>query len=113
MSSYKEHCKECKEKLGFEHYVVHKWLDELAAQSWPYKFHRAARHHEGGVEEVRRKWGDDAAKAAELHIYADLKEDGIEADRIPSPEEMCKLYHINMKSLELAIEQGKKEENGK
>ena len=32
--------------------------------------HRVHRHHKKGIEE--KKWGDDAAKAAELHIRADF-----------------------------------------
>jgi len=36
--------------------------------------HRAYRHNRRGVEEVRRKWGDRAAKAAEIHIKRDEEE---------------------------------------
>jgi len=72
MSSYKEHCAECKEKLGKEWYVVHRWLDELFAKMGFHERHRQVRHHEKGIEEVRKMWGDEAAKAAELHIRADF-----------------------------------------
>jgi len=68
---YKEHCKECLEKLGKDWSVVHIWLDERAKETWPWMGHRMFRHHIVGVEEVRHKWGDEAAKAAELHIIAD------------------------------------------
>lgn len=78
--NYKEHCKECKEKLGNDWAVVHKWLDEFAPQYWPSQAHRAIRHHKEGVEEVRRLWGDRAAEAAELHIIADMGEVLSEAD---------------------------------
>ena len=33
--------------------------------------HRDIRHNEKGVEKVRLMWGDEAAKAAEIHILAD------------------------------------------
>lgn len=64
-----EHCKECLYKLGEEHREVHKWLDEFFNELGP--AHRAVRHHAGGVEEVRQKWGQSAADAAILHIKSD------------------------------------------
>ena len=70
MARYKEHCADCKAELGNDWSVVHRWLDEL------YKYfgekHRSFRHHRGGVEVVRKKWGDEAAKAAEIHIRKDF-----------------------------------------
>lgn len=72
MSSYKEHCIECQKKLGKDWSVVHLWLDEFFAKmGWDVK-HRDIRHHEVGIEEVRKMWGDDAAAAARLHIEADF-----------------------------------------
>ena len=38
--------------------------------------HRKKRHHEAGVEEVRRQWGEQAAAAARQHIISDLKMEG-------------------------------------
>ncbi|MDI6839264.1 MAG: hypothetical protein QMD71_00140 [bacterium] len=38
--------------------------------------HRKFRHHKEGIEQVRKMWGDEAAKAAEIHIRTDLKSDG-------------------------------------
>jgi len=68
---FKEHCIECREKLGDEWEKVHIWLDETAKGYFPWAGHRQIRHHEEGVEEVREMWGDEAAKAAELHIISD------------------------------------------
>ena len=51
----------------FEH--VHEWLDALFKVMGPK--HRSARHHAGGVEQVRKMWGDRAALAAEIHIKRD------------------------------------------
>ena len=64
MASYKEHCADCERELGCAHYVVHRWLDELYSRLGPK--HRSARHHQAGVAEVHRKWGPEAAKAAEI-----------------------------------------------
>jgi hypothetical protein len=69
MASFQQHCADCRRELGepFEH--VHQWLDALFKVMGPK--HRSARHHVGGVEQVRRMWGDQAAKAAEIHIMRD------------------------------------------
>ena len=65
------HCKDCLDELGDEFRYVHEWLDEFFAKLGPK--HRDIRHHRGGVEAVRQKWGDQAARAAEIHIIRDCK----------------------------------------
>jgi len=79
MASFEEHCEDCIRELGKPYQGVHIWLDELFKKLGPK--HRDARHHIGGVEEVRKKWGDESARAAEIHIMKDCG--GI----IPSKEE--------------------------
>ena len=69
MAEYKEHCKDCLMALGEEYGRVHRYLDEFCFTKGP--THRAIRHHTGGVEEVRKKWGNGAARAAEIHIARD------------------------------------------
>lgn len=69
MATYNEHCQECIEKLGQPFGPVHKWLDELQPTLGPQ--HRAIRHNEKGIMKVRRLFGDEAAKAARLHIERD------------------------------------------
>ena len=70
--TYEDHCEETLQKLGDRHERVHRWLDEFAKDTYPLVSHRVHRHHEAGVKEVRHKWGDSAAKAAELHILSDV-----------------------------------------
>jgi DNA-binding GntR family transcriptional regulator len=72
MAHFKEHCRECKEKLGEEFPQVHKWLDEFFPRLGFDVRHRDVRHHEDGIEEVRKMWGDEAAEAARLHIANDF-----------------------------------------
>lgn len=72
MSSYKEHCVECQQKLGKDWSVVHRWLDEFFAKMGFDVRHRDIRHHEKGIDEVRRMWGDQAAQAARLHVATDF-----------------------------------------
>ena len=74
MANRAEHCRECKEKMGKEFDEVHKWLDGLASPKKGYlnMNHRRYRHHDDGVEEIRLMYGDEAAKAAEMHIITDF-----------------------------------------
>jgi len=81
----KAHCKECIEKIGNDWFCVHRWLDQTARDYWPWVGHRQIRHHAEGVEEVRKQWGDEAAKAAELHIISD-------EGYVPSKEQIKKKY---------------------
>jgi len=86
---WKEHAKQCKEKLGKDWIVVHRWLDEYTGIYWPSKIHRTHRHHKEGVEQVRKMWGDEAAGAAEMHIRADL-----ECEEIPTEKEINEQFGV-------------------
>lgn len=68
-----DHCKECEEILGKPFREVHLWLDEFAKKYSPHEKykHRKFRHHKEGVEEARKLFGYEGAKAAELHIRSD------------------------------------------
>jgi hypothetical protein len=81
----KAHCKECLEKMGDEWEHIHRWLDATARDYFPWMGHRQIRHHKEGVEQVRKLWGDEAAKAAEMHIISDF-------GKVPSKEEIRKRY---------------------
>lgn len=80
MSSHSQHCADCRRELGEPFEQVHEWLDALFKVLR--QKHRSARHHAGGVEQVRKMWGDPpslrsfggtcrAARAAEIHIMRD------------------------------------------
>ena len=69
MSSIEEHREDCRRELGEDFKHVHEWLDALFSALGPK--HRSARHHAGGVEQVRKMWGDRAALAAGIHIRKD------------------------------------------
>ena len=76
MPPFKQHCADCVRELGKPYERIHQWLDEYAklyvTQSGCISMrHWLHRHHKAGVEEARAKWGDDAARAAEIHILAD------------------------------------------
>ena len=74
---FQDHCLECERELGKAWEVVHRWLDEFAKHYHDpitKHYHWLHRHHTDGVEEVRHKWGDQAERAAELHIISDMGE---------------------------------------
>ena len=71
--------------MGREFEYVHRWLDATARDYFPWVGHRQIRHHKEGVEEIRKLWGDEAAKAAEMHIITD-------EGKVPTKEEIRKKY---------------------
>ena len=59
--------------FGKPYREVHEWLDAFHhTPGLGGVAHRRKRHHMQGVNEVRQKWGDEAAKVARLHIKMDL-----------------------------------------
>ncbi|MGV8058588.1 MAG: hypothetical protein AB2L12_11270 [Smithellaceae bacterium] len=85
MSTFEQHCTKCQQILGEPFPEVHLWLDEYFGQ-FPYGTrHRHLRHHRQGIEKVRKKFGERAALAAEIHIRQDLQTEGWPAEK-PIPE---------------------------
>src|SRR5438045_5365633 len=75
MPSFEQHCEESVRLFGQPFEEVHRWLDEFAGRPPHGMKHRKFRHHLAGIEEVRQKWGSQAAEVAKDHIVADLKLD--------------------------------------
>jgi len=69
MPTAEEHSQDCIRELGKPFREVHEWLDELFA--YVGSDHRDIRHNVLGVEKVRKIWGNEASKAAEIHILKD------------------------------------------
>lgn len=70
-----QHKQDCVKELGESFEEVHLWLDEYSEKLPVNIFqdqHRKHRHHKGGIEKVREMWGDQAARAAEIHILRDM-----------------------------------------
>ena len=76
MPSFEQHCEESVRLFGEPYEQVHRWLDEFAGRPPHGMRHRKFRHHQAGIDEVRRRWGDKAAVAAKAHIIADLRMEG-------------------------------------
>lgn len=87
MASFKEHCQETIKLLGKPYKEVHRWLDEFAGSEEFGMQHRKKRHHEAGIKEVIRQFGEVAGEAARQHIITDLKMEGwTEKDPFPKNE---------------------------
>ena len=71
MSSWKQHSEDCYAIIGSPWIEVHQWLDEYAKIYFPLKIHRIHRHHKEGIAECIKKWGEEAGKAAMIHILTD------------------------------------------
>jgi hypothetical protein len=81
-----EHIRQSLEKFGKSYSEVHHYLDEFFGDPNYGTHHRKKRHHLEGIEEVRLKWGDDAALAARAHIESDLRQEGWKPERDPFPK---------------------------
>lgn len=69
MGTFEEHKADTLNRLGKTYDEVHTYMDQ-----WHSKHgarHRFVLHHQEGIEEIRQKFGDDGAKAAECHIRLD------------------------------------------
>jgi hypothetical protein len=85
--TFKEHCEESVRLCGEPFRHVHEWLDEFAGYPPHGMRHRQFRHHQAGIDEVRRKWGDKAALVARAHIVSDLKQDQWVEGKDPFPRD--------------------------
>lgn len=83
-----DHCAESVALFGEDFRDVHVWLDECFSTPLGAR-HRRKRHHLAGIEQVRRRFGAQAAEAARRHVISDLKLEGwVEGrDRIPADED--------------------------
>ena len=96
MATLGKHCQDCQKELGEAFPYVHEWLDELQATYGP--AHRPFRHNTAGVEQVRARWGDRAAQAAEIHIKRDT------GGSIPTPQELRDFWGIRIEEIEPDID---------
>lgn len=88
MPDLERHFAESIRLFGKPYTKVHLWLDEFAKSRECGMRHRRRRHHEAGLEEVRKIFGEEAVAAARQHIIADLKMEGwTENDPFPKNEQ--------------------------
>ncbi|HAR35154.1 MAG TPA: hypothetical protein DCR95_14010 [Desulfobacter sp.] len=87
MPCFEEHCRESLSLFGKSYAEVHLWLDEFAGTE-KYGFrHRKVRHHEAGIAEACRLFGQEAGAAARQHIISDLETEGWgDGDPFPKDE---------------------------
>lgn len=76
MPIFEEHCQESIQQFGNAHAEVHRWLDEFAGTERYGMRHRRVRHHEAGIQEAIRRFGEAAGPVARQHIISDLRQEG-------------------------------------
>ena len=88
MSKFEDHCQESIALFGKPYEEVHYWLDKFQGTEKYRMRHRRVRHHEAGIQEAIRLFGEEAGAVARQHIISDLKEEGwTERDPFPQDEE--------------------------
>ena len=88
MSSFETHCEESVKIFGNPFKEVHYWLDEFAGAPRIGMKHRKKRHHEAGIQQAIKIFGEIGGQVARQHIISDLKEEGwTEQDHFPKDEE--------------------------
>ena len=93
MSKLEDHCAQSLGLFGKDFERLHRWLDELAGSERYGMRHRRVRHHEAGIEEAVRLFGEEVRPVARQHIIADLKEEGwTEIDPFPRDE----MHYVRM-----------------
>jgi hypothetical protein len=85
LSTFERHCQESEELFGEPFEEVHLWLDEFQGTPEYRMRHRRVRHHEAGIREAIKLFGEKAAQVARQHIISDLKEEGW-TDNDPFPK---------------------------
>ncbi len=87
MPSLEYHGEESERLFGKPYEEVHRWLDEFMGGPEYGMRHRKKRHHEAGIREAARHFGEEAGKAARQHVVADLKMEGWkDGDHFPRDE---------------------------
>lgn len=76
MALFEAHCRESLILLQNPYEEVHCGLDEYAGTPEYGIWHRKNRHHEEGITEIIRLFGDEAGRAAHRHIMTDIEEEG-------------------------------------
>lgn len=87
MSKFEDHCRESITLFGRPYAEVHLWLDEFHGTEKYKMRHRRVRHHEAGIKEAIKLFGEEAGAVAKQHIISDLKEEGwTNSDPFPRDE---------------------------
>jgi hypothetical protein len=88
MSTFEKHCEESIRLFVQPFEEVHRWLDQFQGTPKYGMRHRRVRHHEAGIQEAIRIFGEKAGLVARQHIISDLKEEGwTENDPFPKDEQ--------------------------
>ena len=85
--TFEEHCQESITLFGKPYEEVHKWLDEFQKAPGIGMKHRKFRHHQVGIKEALKLFGEEAERVARRHIISDLKQEGWREGEHPFPRD--------------------------
>jgi hypothetical protein len=95
MSKFEDHCQESIRLFGDPYEEVHRWLDEFQGTERYRMRHRRVRHHEAGIREAVKLFGEQAGAVTRQHIISDLKEEGW-TERDPFPQDEAHYVKIGL-----------------
>lgn len=72
MVSFEEHCMISELRTGKRYEDLHRWMDEFHKDMGVN--HREKRHNLDDIEEVRKRWGDNAVIEFLVHVMVDYKD---------------------------------------
>ena len=84
---FEDHCKQSEDLFGKSYEEVHSWLDEFQMAPGIGMKHRRFRHHEAGIKEAIKQFGNEAEKVARQHVISDLMEEGWKENEHPFPKD--------------------------
>ncbi len=87
MATFEEHCEAARLEFGKPYEEIQLWLDEFHGKEPYFTRHRRLRHHEHGIREAVKIFGEHADAVARQHIVIDLMDEGwVEFDHFPQDE---------------------------
>jgi hypothetical protein len=94
--TFEEHCIESVNLFGKAFKELHLWLDEFAGTKEYKMRHRRKRHHQAGIEEAVRLYGEEVREAAMQHIISDMKQEGWREDKDPFPDSEAEYVRMGL-----------------
>ncbi len=85
--TFEGHCTESTLLFEKPYEEVHRWLDEFQKAPGIGMKHRRFRHHQAGIKEATKLFGEAAGNVARQHIISDLKQEGWNERDHPFPRD--------------------------
>lgn len=103
MSVIKKHCDDCLKLLGKNFQYTHEWLDQYVRifDAGTFQdYHRSFLHNSYGLEIAKAKWGDEAEKAAKIHLARDFDDQAL-IEKLPGLANRAIIWFNNLTNMEV------------